>query len=172
MIDPARLKQAIALRAGGYSLAAVSERSGVSSASLYRHFKAAEVKRGSLKALTVSQAKAQLLEDAGFINEARDAIASSLVDEMSLVRMIRESIALSLQELVEDTSTPASMKLRALASASTALSVSQTVSRKALNLDKIDPFMSPENLPELKIWKMSDADVLAMRAASDTEEDD
>jgi hypothetical protein len=32
--------------------------------------------------------------------------------------------------------------------------------------------MNSESLPELKIWKMSDEDVRAMRASSDTEGDD
>jgi hypothetical protein len=172
MIDPARLKQAIALRSGGYSLAAISERTSISSATLYRQLKSADIKKGSLKAITITHASKQLLEDAGFITELRQTIAASLVEEMALVRMIRESITLSLEELIDDASTPASMKLRALASASTALSVSQTVSRKALNLDKTDPFMNSESLPELKIWKMSDEDVRAMRASSDTEGDD
>jgi hypothetical protein len=172
MIDPARLKQAIALRSGGYSLAAISERTSISSATLYRQLKSADIKKGSLKAITVFQASSQLLEDAGFITELKAVIAASIVDELTINRRIREAITLSVEELLTETDASASVKLRALASASTALSVSQAIARKALNLEKIDPFTNPDTLPELVIRRMSDAEVSAMRAASDIEEDD
>jgi AraC-like DNA-binding protein len=171
-IDPAKLKHAVTLRASGYSLAAIAEKTGISSATLFRQLKASGVTKGTLKVLTVSQASNQLLEDAGFINELKQTIASSIVDELTINRRIREAITLSVEELLTETDATASIKLRALASASTALSVSQSIARKALNLEKIDPFTNPDTLPQLTIWKMSDEQVVAMRAASDSKDDD
>ena len=172
MIDPQKLKQAVTLRSANYSLASIAEKTGISCATLQRQFKASDVKKGTLKALSVAQASKQLIEDAGFITELKSTIAASIVDELTINRRIREAITLSVEELLTEADASASAKLRALASASTALSVSQTIARKALNLEKIDPFVNPETLPSLTIWKMSDEQVAVMRAASDTEEDD
>lgn len=171
-IDPAKLKHAITLRAVGYSLASIAEKTNISAATLQRQFKSASAVKGSLKALTVSQAATALLEDAGFISEMKSTIASSIVEELTINRRIREAITLSVEELLTEEDATASVKLRALASASTALSVSQTVARKALNLEKTDPFTNPDTLPQLTIRRMTDEEVAAMRAASDSKEDD
>lgn len=170
MIDPVRLKQAIVLRSGGYSLAAISERTAISSATLQRQFKSADQKKGSLKALTVMQAADQLLNDAGFISELKSTIAASIVDELTINRRIREAITLSVEELLTETDATASIKLRALASASTALSVSQTIARKALNLERIDPFTNPDTLPQLIIRRMTDEECLAAQSLNDSDD--
>ena len=172
MIDPAKLRQAITLRSGGYSLSAIAEKTNISPATLYRHFKTSGITKCSLKVLTINQASKQLLQDAGFITELKETIASSIVDELTINRRIREAITLSVEELLTETEASASVKLRSLASAATALSVSQTIARKAYRLETIDPFSNPDQLPVLKIWRMTDSQVRAMRSASDTQEDE
>jgi transcriptional antiterminator Rof (Rho-off) len=120
----------------------------------------------------MAEAKQQLLEDAGFINELRHTIAASIVDDLAIVRKIRESLMLSLEELTDDKATPASLKSRALAALSTTLSITQAVNRKALNLDQIDPFTNPDTIPTLTIRKMTDADCLAVQKSMGKGDDD
>lgn len=170
--NPSKLKQSIILRSSGYSLSSISERTGISASTLYRHFKTLEVRRGDLSVTLLEEAKQQLLQDAGFINELRYTIAASIVDDLAIVRQIRESLVMAVEELAGDKTTPASLKSRALAALSTTLSITQAVSRKALNLDQIDPFVNVDTIPTLTIRKMTDEDCLATQKSMGKDDDD
>lgn len=160
--NPKILKRALLLREAGHSLAAISDKTGLSPSTLYRHLKRLQITRGELTSESVEQAKQNLLQDAGFIDELKHTIAASIIDDLSIVRMIRESLILSLEDLTADTTTPASMKARSLAALSTSLSITQTVQRKALNIDA-ETQKQFEELPVLTIRKMDDTEIAAVR---------
>lgn len=162
--DHRKLKQAVRLRLAGWTLAAISEKTSLSPSTLQRHFKRLDVKRSSLSIDSIDQAKQNLLQDTGFVEELKYTIAASIVDDLAIVKKIRESLTLAVEELAGDALTPAALKSRALAALSTSLSITQAVNRKALNLDKFDPFVNEENLPKLTIYKMTDEDIEAVGA--------
>lgn len=157
---PADIKRAIALREAGYSLATITEKTGLSASTLYRHFKKHSIERGALMTDSIEEARQQLLNDAGFLNDLKQQIAASIVDDLALVKQIRESLALSLEELTEDATTPASLKARSLAALSTTLKLTQDINRKALNMDTTDQ-QQFEELPTLAITKMTDEEIKA-----------
>jgi AraC-like DNA-binding protein len=163
------LKRAITLRAAGWSLSAIVAKTGISASTLQRHFKIHGVERGTISSEAVEQAKQQLLSDAGFIDDLKQQIASSIVDDLSLVRQLRETLALSLEELTADPTTPATLKARSLAALSTSLKITQDVSRRALRIDNSDSLNGVEELPQLIISKMTDEEI---RAAQDRFKDD
>lgn len=111
-ILPKQIQKAIVLRDAGHSLSSITDKLGISASTLYRAFKKHSVERGSLTSLTIEEARNQLLNDAGFIGDLKATIASSICEDISLARQIREAISLSLEELIDDTSTPAIMKSR------------------------------------------------------------
>lgn len=158
------IKRAIALREGGYSVAAIAQKTGISPATLIRHFKALGASKGSLTAKVIDSAKDELLNDAGFIGDLRQQIASSIVDDLAQSQSIREAIALSLEQLVGDGEEAASVKARALSALATATKVTQEVQRKALDIDGYNNSRDLDDLPELVITGMSEervAEVIA-----------
>ncbi|MDP1614894.1 MAG: helix-turn-helix domain-containing protein [Methylococcales bacterium] len=171
-ITPLQYEEAVTYRLAGYTIQSIAERTGISPATLFRHFKTVEAKKGECVSLTVESAKERLLNDSGFISQIKDTIAASIVDELDLIKALRLGIALSLHDITNDTVTPAVLKSRALSALATALSVTQTVSRKALNLDA-ESQSSYEHVPELTIRCMSAEDVaIAKKGFIEEEEDD
>jgi AraC-like DNA-binding protein len=158
------LKRAFTLRAAGWTLSAIVSDTGISASTLQRHFKTHGVGRGTLSTEAIDQAKQQLLRDAGFIDDLKHQIASSIVDDLSLVRQLRETLALSIGELSGDTTTPLTLKARSLAALSTSLKITQDVSRRALRIDNSDSLNGVEELPQLIITRMTDEEI---RAAQD-----
>ncbi|MDD5462594.1 MAG: hypothetical protein PHG00_13330 [Methylococcales bacterium] len=162
--DPAALKKAITLRLAGYSLASIAFKTGLSASTLYRQFSKLKVKSGSISAAALDEARNELLNDAGFVNDLKHTIAASIVDDIMVAKRTREAIVLTLDELIDEQSAikaslaDLSLRARALAALATSLSVTQVVQRKALNVDA-ESYQQVQELPTLTIRKMSDDDV-------------
>ena len=90
------LEQAIILREAGYSLASIANKTGVSSATLFRQFKKHGIKKGSISDSAIVDAKKQLLNDAGFIDSLKHQIAASITDDLAHVKQLREASTLLL----------------------------------------------------------------------------
>lgn len=155
------LKQAIVLRQAGYSLASISERTGISVSTLVRHFSKHKIDKGSLSTEAVEQARQRLLNDAGLVDRLKHEIAAAVVDDISHVKQLRAAAALLLEELMADTSLPAHYKTRGLAALSTSLRLTQDAARKALGSDKLEP--DPSELPTLTITELTAAEIESMR---------
>lgn len=155
------IKQAIVLRDGGYSLAAISERTGISVATLARHFKKHGVSKGALTDQAVIEAREQLLSDAGFIDSLKHEIASAIVDDITQFKRIRAALALNIDELVLDSSLPAHYRSRGLTAAATGLRLSQEIIRKALQIDNVEP--EEGELPELIVRELLPSEVEQLR---------
>lgn len=153
------IKRAITFREGGYSIAAISHKTGISPSTLNRHFDKHGVGKGTLTTKAINEAKKELLNDAGFASDLKHQIASSIVDDLAQSQSIRAAIALSLEQLVNDTEEPASVKSRSLSALATATKITQEVQRKALDIDGYNKQSELETLPTLSISKMTDEDI-------------
>jgi hypothetical protein len=164
------LKRAVILRAAGWTLSAIVAETNISASTLQRHFKAHSVGRGTLSTEAVDEARQKLLDDAGFIDNLKHQIAASIVDDLALARQIRESLALSLEELADDPTTSPTMKARALAAIGTTAKITQDIQRKALRMNDSSTLNQVEELPELTIHKMGEAEIEAIRNRFDDDD--
>lgn len=157
----AELKQALILRNGGYSVAAIATRTGISTSTLSRHFKKLGTARGSLTDDAVMEARQQLLNDAGFMSELKQQIAAVIVDDLAHVIQLREAMALTLEAMMTDASLPAHSKTRGIAALATSLRLTQEAARKALSID--DQQIEQEAMPQLLISELTTADIDELR---------
>lgn len=151
------LTQAIILRESGHILSSIVERTGLSASTLYRHFRKLDVARGSITRDTLESARQKLFEDSGLVGDLKQQIASQINDDLALARSIREGLTLALESLVDDAGTPATLKARSYAAIATSLKSTSDLMRRALALD--DASMTTQELPIIKIWKMTDKEV-------------
>ena len=163
------LKRAVILRQGGYSVAAIAQKTNISASTLTRHFKKLGAPKGGLTARAIESARDELLSDAGFIGDLKQQIAGSIVDDLAQSQSIREAIALSLEQLVGDGSEVASVKARALSALATATKITQEVQRKALDVDGYNNSRDMDDLPELVITGMDSARVAEIIAEAGKE---
>lgn len=155
------LKQAITLREGGYSLAAIAQKTGISASTLSRHFKKHGASKGGLSDSAVDEARQQLMNDAGFINDLKNQIAAAVVDDISHVQQLREASTLLLEELMADKTLPPHYKTCAIAALATSLRLTQEAWRKSLQVDELQP--EPESLPELVVYELTAEEIAQMR---------
>lgn len=170
LVQPDKITSAIVLREAGYSLSAIVDKTGVSSATLFREFKKRGISKGGITAATIEEARQQLLDDAGFIADLKHAVAASILDDLSLVKQVRESLTIATEELTNDTTTPAQFKARALAAISTSIKITQEVQRKALAMDSRETEM--QIIPELIVRRMTDEAIAAVRDSFRNDDDD
>lgn len=153
------IKKAIVMRLAGATLATISEQTGISSSTLKRYFKKSNVSPRDMTAESVFKAREALIQDATFIERLKQSIANSILDDIALSRKIRDAVSIQVDRIAEDMNTPASIQARSLAGLSTAVRLTQEVQRKALSLDKYDPYHEAENLPQLIITKMTEEEI-------------
>lgn len=169
-----QLKEAVVLRAGGYSIAAISNRTGISPSTLERHFRKHGATKGAISEDAIEEAKQTLLNDAGFIDGLKRQIAASISDDIAHVTQLRTAMALTLEELLKDKSLPAHYRTRGLAALATTLRLTQEAQRKALGADNLP--VESEDLPVLSISELTAEDIEAIhqeqRAAGALTDDD
>lgn len=157
----AQLKQAFVLRDSGYSLAAIACKTGISASTLTRHFKKHSTPKGGLTDDAVTLAREQLLNDAGFISDLKQQMASVIVDDLAQFVRLREAMTTTLDDLMNDATLPPHYRARGLAALATALKLTQEMARKALRIDDQQP--DQEQIPELIISELTADDVEVMR---------
>jgi transposase-like protein len=155
------LKAAIALRDAGYSIASISEKTGISSATLSRHFAKHKVGKGSLTDEAVTLARSKLLQDGTFIDSLKHEIASTVLDDVAQFRQLRHAMTVTLDDLLNDATLPSHYKMRGLAAYATTLKLSQETIRRALQIDNQEP--EPESLPTLTIYELTPEEITQMR---------
>ncbi|QPK64010.1 hypothetical protein IVG45_03260 [Methylomonas sp. LL1] len=154
------LKQAVILRDGGYSIAAISTKTGISASTLSRHFKKHRAAKGALTGEAIEQARQELLNDAGFINDIKRQIAAVIVDDLAHFARLREAMALTLEGLMTDSTLPAHYKTRGLAALATTLRLTQEAARKALAID--DQPIDQDAIPVLTISELTAEEIEEM----------
>ena len=163
---PDQSAQAVILREAGFTLPAIASRLDISVSTAQRILKANKAVAGASTQALIEKAREELLTAAFSLDAVQQTAASLVVDELALNQQIRIKLASALEIL--DPSNP--IVFRSLAAASTALKLTQDVTRRALPLEKLNQALNVEELPELKIHIMNDADVAEMRAQQRLEE--
>ncbi|MBF8651537.1 hypothetical protein IRZ81_12085 [Pseudomonas putida] len=163
---PDQTAQAVILREAGFTIPAIASRLNISISTAQRILKANKVVPGASTQALIERAREELLTAAFSLDAVQQTAASLVVEELALNQQIRTKLASALEIL--DPADP--IVFRGLAAASTALKLTQDVTRRALPLEKLNQALDIEELPELKIHIMDDADVAEMRAQQRLEE--
>ena len=156
---PEDVRHVLELRAAGHSVASIVERTGISSATIFRHCRKHAVHRGSLSESAVEKARQQLLDDADFVGSLRHHIASSILDDLQMSQRLKASALLALEQIEEDDTIPAMIKARSLASIATAVKVSSDIQRRCLRLDDPTSLLQSDDLPQLTISLMTQEEI-------------
>lgn len=163
---PDQAAQAVILREAGWTISAIAARMSISISTAQRLLKKHKAVAGAATQALIDQAREELVTTAFSLEAVQQAVASLVADDLALTQQIRTKLASAVEIL-----NPADpIVFRGLAAASTALKLTQDVTRRALPLEKLNQALEFEELPELKIRIMTDADVAEMRAQQRLEE--
>ncbi|GLZ88705.1 hypothetical protein Pres01_47560 [Metapseudomonas resinovorans] len=158
--------QAVILREAGYSLAAISERLGISLSTVQRLLKKHKAVAGATTQALIEKAREEMLASAFALDSVQRTAAALVLDDLALSQKIRQKLFSALEVLEPDSP----IVFRSLAASATALKLTQDVGRRALPLDKLEQAQAVEELPALEIRIMSPLDVDEMRAHQRREE--
>ena len=164
------IDQAVILREAGWTLASITEKTGLSGSTLHRAFTKLDVTRGATTKNTLDSARHALLEQSGLVGDLKHLIASQINDDLSLSTQIRAGITIAINDLINDVTTPASLKARSYSAMATTLKLTSDIMRRALQID--DATLSVTEIPTLKIIKMTDKDIEDVRNRFDDDQDD
>ncbi|RJG11103.1 hypothetical protein D3879_15700 [Pseudomonas cavernicola] len=163
---PDQSAQAVILREAGYTLPAIADRLSISLSTTQRLLKRNGAVAGAATQALIEKARDEMLSSAFALESVQQTAASLVLEDLAVCRQIRMTLSSALEQL--DTSNP--IVFRALAASATALKLTQDVGRRALPLDKLNQSMEVDELPELQIHIMTEADVEEVRAQQRLEE--
>ncbi|MFW3898891.1 helix-turn-helix domain-containing protein [Pseudomonas bharatica] len=163
---PDQAAQAVILREAGWTVSAIAQRMSISVSTTQRLLKKHKAIAGASTQTLIEKAREDLLTAAFSLDAVQQTAASLVAEELALNQQIRTKLAHALEVL--DPANP--IVFRGLAAASTALKLTQDVTRRALPLEKLNQAFAVEELPELQIHIMSESDVAEMRAQQRLEE--
>jgi len=160
--------EALALREAGYTTLAISQRLGMSVRTLQRHFAAAGARKGALKAEVLQRAKDELMARITS-DEAIKAEAARLVaDDLAHSIHLREVILAASEQMKATSLRDAVQVMRAAAAYSTAIKNTSDIIRRSLRLEERDD--APDELPELVVSELTNAEIEQMRGAQSGED--
>lgn len=160
---PSQIEQAVTLRLAGYSVASIAEITGISPATLNRHFIKLGASKGGVSSEAVELARQQLLSDGTFINDLKHQVAAVLLDDLAQFTQQRRALSLFVDDLINDSSLPAHYKLRGAAAAATSLRLTSETIRKTLGVDSMP--VEESELPTLTIEELTAPEIQAIRAS-------
>ena len=163
---PDQSAQAVILREAGYTVPAIAARLAISISTTQRLLKKHQAVVGATTQALIDKAREDLLHSAFSLESVQQTAASLVLDDLTLSQQIRLKLSSALELL--DASNP--IVFRALSASATALKLTQDVGRRALPLDKLEQALEVDELPELQIHIMTEADVVEMRAQQRREE--
>jgi len=160
-ITPSQKKQALIMRAAGYTIAAISDKTGISVSTLKRLFSTYKVAKGELKQSVIDKATSELLNDATTIDLFKRESANLLIDDLAQVKRLREAMALATESLECSDTAGALQVMRAVSAGAVALKSTSETLRKSLGLDKDDEVSG--DLPELIINVLTEDEMADIR---------
>ncbi|MEE5154652.1 helix-turn-helix domain-containing protein [Pseudomonas alliivorans] len=163
---PDQNTQVVILREAGYTLPVIADRLGLSISTVQRIIKTNKAVVGAGTRALIDKAREELLSSAFSLDAVQQTVATLVADELALSHQIRTKIASALEAL--DPTDP--VAFRGLAAASTALKLTQDVTRRSLPIEKLNQAQDIEELPSLQIHIMTEQDVAEMRARQRLEE--
>lgn len=163
---PDQSTQVVILREAGYTLPVIADRLDLSISTVQRIIKTTKAVAGAGTQALIDKAREELLSSAFSLDAVQQTVAALVADELALSHLIRTKIANALEAL--DPTDP--VAFRGLAAASTALKLTQDVTRRSLPIDKLNQAQDIEELPTLQIHILTENDVAEMRAKQRLEE--
>lgn len=163
---PDQNTQVVILREAGYTLPVIADRLDLSISTVQRIIKTNKAVVGAGTRALIDKAREELLSSAFSLDAVQQTVATLVADELALSYQIRTKIASALEAL--DPTDP--VAFRGLAAASTALKLTQDVTRRSLPIEKLNQAQDIEELPSLQIHIMTEQDVAEMRAKQRLEE--
>lgn len=158
---PTEVQEALALRMGGWSVTAISERLAVPVSTLERWFSTNKVKKGSVTDEAIAQAAAEL--KASMMENVKAEIAAALADDVASFKAARSALNQTLEQLMADSSLPPHYRARGVVAIVTGMKLSSDLIHKSLNISGQEP--EPETLPELVISELTGEEIEEMRQA-------
>ncbi|AKF43659.1 helix-turn-helix domain-containing protein [Pseudomonas fragariae (ex Marin et al. 2024)] len=163
---PDQSTQVVILREAGYTLPVIADRLDLSISTVQRIIKTTKAVAGAGTQALIDKAREELLSSAFSLDAVQQTVATLVADELALSHLIRTKIANALEAL--DPTDP--VAFRGLAAASTALKLTQDVTRRSLPIEKLNQVQDIEELPTLQIHILTENDVAEMRAKQRLEE--
>jgi len=160
-ITPAQKKQALILRAAGYTITSISDKTNMSVSAVKRLLKELMVKKGELKQSVIDKATDELLHDASAIEEIKREVASLIHDDLAQVKRMRTVMAEAIEVLTATDTTEALQVMRAISAGAVALKSTSETLRKSLGMDR-DAEVSGD-LPELVISVLTEDEMSDIR---------
>ena len=163
---PDQSTQVVILREAGYTLPVIADRLDLSISTVQRIIKTTKAVAGAGTQALIDKAREELLSSAFSLDAVQQTVATLVAEELALSHLIRTKIANALEAL--DPTDP--VAFRGLAAASTALKLTQDVTRRSLPIEKLNQAQDIEELPTLQIHILTENDVAEMRAKQRLEE--
>ena len=160
-ITPPQKRQALTLRAAGYTITTISDKTNVSVSTLKRLFTEHKVKKGELKQSVINKATDELLHDASTVEEIKREIASLIHDDLAQVKRLRLAMAEAVEVLEAADTTEALQVMRAVSAGAVALKSTSETLRKSLGMDRDDDVSG--DLPELVISVLTEVEMSDIR---------
>lgn len=163
-ITPTQKKKALTLRAAGYTITSISDKTNISVSTLKRLYKEHSVKKGELKQSVISKATDELLRDASTVEAIKLEVASLIHDDLAQVKRLRTAMAEATEVLEATDTTEALQVMRAVSAGAVALKSTSETLRKSLGMDKDDEVSG--ELPEIVISVMTEEEMENIRIQS------
>lgn len=163
-ITPTQKKQALTLRAAGWTITTISDKTHISVSTLKRLFQTHSVKRGELKQSVIKEATNQLLQEASTLEAIKIEAAALLLDDLAMVKRLRAAMAEATENLSSTDTTEALQVMRAVSAGSVALKSTSETLRKTLGIDKAEDNL--DDIPELTIRVLTENEVEDIRTKS------
>lgn len=163
-ITPTQKKQALTLRAAGWTITTISDKTHISVSTLKRLFQTHSVKRGELKQSVIKEATNQLLQEASTLEAIKIEAGALLLDDLAMVKRLRAAMAEATENLSSTDTTEALQVMRAVSAGSVALKSTSETLRKTLGIDKAEDNL--DDIPELTIRVLTENEVEDIRTKS------
>jgi len=157
-----QISEAVTLREAGFSLTSIAGRLSVSVSSLQRAFKTHKIKKGTLTAKAVKDARKSLLSHVTSSEEIQHEAAKLVTDDLAHSQLLREKAAVTIEALNATDTAEAALCMRALVAYSTLLKNTSDTLRRGLGIDKNDTAATLDDLPDLTITEMTAEDIKAI----------
>jgi len=160
-ITPRQKQHALAMRAAGYTITAISDKEKISVSTLKRFFKEHLVKKGEIKQSVVSKVTDELLNDTSTVEVIKREVASLIYDDLAMVKRLRVAMS-EATEVLEATDTAEALQvMRAVSAGAVALKSTSETLRKSLGMDRDDEVSG--DLPELVISVLTEDEMSDIR---------
>lgn len=160
--------EALVLREAGFTALAISQRLGISIRTLQRHFAAAGTRKGAAKAEVLQRAKDELMARITSDEAIKEEAARLVADDLAHSLHLREVILAASEQMKATNLEEAALVMRAAAAYSTTIKNTSDIIRRSLRLEHRDD--AGDELPELVVTELTQAEVEHMRKTEDEDE--